>query len=138
MSNILQLKAKAAADTFEKFNGKPLQLGKYDCARMVAHHLKQCGIKLSVLKGGYYSTEVGARLALKKLGVNSPSEIMDQHFPRIPFATAMTGDVACVKGEGDLGESMQVVLHRQHVLGVNEGVFAELKVIEPLYAWRVL
>lgn len=135
--NQLELKAAATSKTFDKFNGQPLVLGKYDCARMVAFHLKQLGYKFSLLKGGSYSNEVGARLALKKLGVSSLSEIMDMHFPRIALAEAMTGDVSCVRGEGDMGESMQVVLHRQNVLGLKDGVFAELAVIEPLYAWRV-
>lgn len=134
----LELRAAATSKTFEKFNQKPLVLGKTDCARMVAFHLRQLGHKFSLLKGGHYSTEVGARMALKKLGVSSLSEIMDQHFPRIPFAEARTGDVACVRGAGDMGETMQVVLRRQNVLGLKDGWFAELTVIEPLYAWRVV
>lgn len=134
----IEIKTRAAEETFKKFEGKTLQLGKYDCARMVAYHLKKCGHKLSVLSAGYYSTEVGARLALKRLGVTSPADLMDQNFKRIPFAMATIGDVACVRGEGDLGESMQILLHRQHVLGLKDGIFAELVVLEPLYAWRVL
>ena len=136
--NELELRVAATSKTFDKFNGQPLVLGRTDCARMVAFHLRQLGHKFSLLKGGHYSNEVGARLALKKLGVKSLSEIMDMHFPRIGLASAMTGDVACVRGEGDMGESMQVVLHRQNVLGLKDGVFAELAVIEPLYAWRTV
>lgn len=134
----LEIRVAATSKTFDKFNGQALVLGKVDCARMVAFHLRSLGHKFSLLKGGHYSNEIGARLALKKLGVSSLSEIMDMHFPRIGLADARTGDVSCVRGEGDMGESMQVVLHRQNVIGLKDGVFAELAVIEPLYAWRTV
>ncbi len=133
----LELRVAATSATFDKFNGQPLVLGKTDCARMVAFHLKQLGFKPSLLKGGAYSTEVGARRALMRMGVESLSEIMDLHFPRIAPADARTGDICCVRGK-TLGDSMQVVLHRNHVLGLNEGVFAELVVLEHRFAWRVM
>lgn len=134
----LEIRAAATSKTFEKFNQKPLVLGKTDCARMVAFHLRQLGHKFSLLKGGHYSTEVGARMALKKLGVSSLSEVMDKHFPRIPFAEARTGDVSCVMGDGDMGDAMQVVLHRQNVLGFHDGFCGELSVLEHGSAWRVV
>lgn len=136
--NPLEIRAKATTATFEKFNQKPLVLGKTDCARMIAFHLGQLGHKFSLLKGGAYSTEVGARMALKKLGVSSLSEIMDKHFPRLDATDdALIGDVMCVRGEGDMGDAMQVVLHRQHALGFHEGWCGELVVHEPVAAWRV-
>lgn len=136
--NEFVLRAAATAATFDRFNGQPLVLGKTDCARMVAFHLKQLGLKPPLLKAGYYSTEVGARRALMRMGVSSLSEIMDQHFERWDSpAEARLGDVCCVRGK-TLGDSMQIVLHRNHVLGLNEGVFAELVVLEHLYAWKVV
>lgn len=132
----LELRVAATSATFARFNGQPLVLGKTDCARMVAFHLKQLGFKLSLLKAGEYSTEVGARRALERLGVKSVSDLMDLHFPRIAPAEARVGDVLCVRGK-TLGDSMQIALHRGHVLGLNEGVFAELIVLEHLFAWRV-
>ena len=136
--NSLELRVSATSKTYDKFIGKPLVLGKTDCARMCAFHLRSLGHKFSLLKGGHYSSEVGARLALKKLGVSSLSEIMDQHFPRIAPIEALVGDIMCVRGAGDMGDSMQVVLHRGQVLGLNQGVFAELEVLEHRYAWRAV
>lgn len=133
----LELRVAATSATFTRFNGQPLVLGSTDCARMTAFHLKQLGFKPSLLKAGAYSTEVGARRALRRMGVSSLSEIMDQHFPRIEFAEAMVGDVCCVRGK-TLGDSMQIKLHRDRVFGLNEGVFAELVVLEHRYAWRVV
>lgn len=136
--NELELRVAATSKTFDKFNGQPLVLGKTDCARMVAFHLRSLGHKFSLLKGGHYSNEVGARLALKKLGVKSLSEIMDMHFPRIAPALVMTGDVMCVEGDGDTGDAMQVVLHRGNGLGFFDGVCGELTILKHGAAWRVV
>lgn len=135
----LELRVAATSATFSRFDGQPFVLGSMDCARMTAFHLKQLGFKPSLLKGGAYSTAVGARRALKRLGVSSLSEIMDQHFPRWDArAEARVGDICCVPGQGGMGDAMQVVLHRDRVFGPNEGVFAELAVLEPGVAWRVV
>lgn len=135
----LEIRVAATSKTFDKFNGQALVLGKVDCARMVAFHLRSLGHKFSLLKGGHYSNEIGARLALKKLGVSSLSEIMDMHFPRYEaVADAWVGDVMCVEGEGGMGDAMQVVLHRGNGLGFFDGVCAELAVLKHGAAWRVV
>ncbi len=134
----LELRVAATSATFARFNGQPLMLGKTDCARMVAFHLKQLGFKASLLKAGAYSTEVGARRALTRLGVTSLSEIMDRHFERIAPAQALVGDVCCVRADGDMGDAMQVKLNRNHVLGFLDGACGELVNQEYVAAWRVL
>lgn len=136
--NTLELRVAATKKTYDKFHGHPLVLGRFDCARMCAFHLRQLGHKFSLLKGGHYTNEVGARLALKKLGVSSLSEIMDQHFPRITPIEALVGDIMCVDGDGDMGDAMQVVLHRGQGLGFYQGVCAELEVLKHGKAWRVV
>lgn len=145
MTHPLEIRAKAASATFEKFNGKAFQLGKFDCARMTHFHLKQLGRKFSLLKGGEYSTEVGARLALKRLGVESLNDIMDQNFPRIEdengnvsAAHALVGDVVALRSDTEVGDALGIVLHRGNVLGFLGGVCAELKVSEYSAAWRVV
>lgn len=134
----LELRVAATSATFDRFHGKPLVLGKTDCARMLVFHLKQLGFKASLLQGGSYSTAVGARRALKRLGVTSLSEIMDRHFPRIAPAEARTGDILCVAGEGGMGDAMQVKLHRNNVLGFLDGVCGELVTHQFGAAWRVI
>lgn len=135
----LELRVAATKATFDRFHGQPLVLGATDCARMTAFHLKQLGFKPSLLKGGAYSTPVGARRALKRLGVSSLSEIMDQHFPRwdAPIE-ARVGDICCVAGDGDMGDAMQVVLHRNAVLGFLDGVCGEIINHQYVAAWRVV
>lgn len=134
----LEIRVAATSATFDRYSGQPFVLGKTDCARMVAFHLKGLGFKPSLLKGGSYTTEVGARRALMHLGVKSLSEIMDIHFPRIAPAEARTGDILCVAGEGGMGDAMQVMLHRNIVLGFLDGVCGELVTHQHGSAWRVL
>lgn len=134
----LERRVAATQATFARFNGQPFVLGTTDCARLVAFHLKQMGFKPSLLKGGAYSTPVGARRALTRMGVSSLSEIMDRHFVRIGQAEARVGDVSCVRGADDMGDAMQVVLHRNTVLGFMDGVCGELVNQEFGPAWRVV
>jgi hypothetical protein len=135
----LELRVAATSATFARFNGQSLVLGSMDCARMTAFHLKQIGFKPSLLKAGAYSTPVGARRALTRMGVTSLSEIMDRHFPRWDSPSeARVGDICCVAGDGDMGDAMQVKLHRNHVLGFHDGVCGELVNQINGVAWRVI
>lgn len=134
----LELRVAATESTFARFHGKPLVLGKTDCARMVAFHLKQLGFKPSLLKGGAYSTPVGARRALKRMGVSSLSEIMDQHFPQIAPAEARTGDVLCGPSDDGMGDAMAIRLHRENAMAFFNGVCGEVVITEYVAAWRVV
>jgi len=135
----LELRVAATNATFARFNGQPLVLGSTDCARMLAFHLKGLGFKPSLLKAGAYSTPVGARRALKKLGVSSLSEIMDQHFPRWDApAEARTGDILCGPGAGGMGDAMAIRLHRNNALGFLDGVCGEVVIHDYVAAWRVV
>jgi len=135
----LEIRAAATSATFDRFNGQPFVLGQTDCARMVAFHLQKLGFPASMLPhGGTYSTEVGARRALKRLGVTTLAEIMDKHFLRIAPAEALPGDVVCGPGVGDTGNAMAIRLHRSTALGFLDGVCGEVLIHEPIAAWRVV
>lgn len=136
--SLMDLRIAATQATFDRFNGQPFELGKNDCARMVAFHLRGLGLKFGLAQAGYYSTEVGARRALKRLGVSSLSEIMDRHFVRIAPAQALTGDVVCGPGQGGTGEAMAIRLHRNNALGFLDGQCAELVIHDYAAAWRVV
>ncbi|WP_461344458.1 DUF6950 family protein [Brevundimonas sp. GN22] len=138
---MIELNARVAATsaTFDRFNGKPFVLGTTDCARMVAFHLKQLGHKAPLLKAGAYSTEVGARRALRRLGVQSLSELMDQHYDRWKSpAQARVGDVLCGPGLGGTGDAMAIRLHRDHALGFLDGVCGEVVISDYVAAWKVI
>lgn len=132
------MRVAATSATFDRFNGVAFVLGRTDCARMVAFHLKRLGFKPSLLKAGTYSTEAGARRALARMGVTSLSEIMDRHFPRIAPAEARTGDVLCGPGIGGTGDAMAIRLHRHNALGFLDGVCGEVVITDYVAAWRVV
>lgn len=135
----LERRVAATSATFDRFNGQAFALGKIDCARMVAFHLKQLGFRPSLLKGGAYSTPVGARRALERMGVKSLSEIMDRHFPRLESsAEARTGDILAGPSEGEMGDAMAIRLHRDHALGFLDGVCGEVVMNQYVAAWRVV
>lgn len=136
--NALEKRVKCVQETFNKFNGVSFELGKNDCARMTCFYLKKMGYKFSLLKGGAYSTEVGARLALKRLGVESVTDILDREFLRLESpASAQIGDIVSTKSEGSEIESLGIVMHRNHILMFLEGVCAEVIVSEFTGAWSV-
>lgn len=135
----LEVRINATQKTFDKYNEKQFELGVNDCARMTAFHLKQLGHKFSLLKGGQYSTEVGARLALKRLGVDSLNDILDRHFPKLDApAFANVGDVISTAGKGDMGDALGIVLHSNRVLMFLDGKCQEVIVTEYKDAWRVV
>lgn len=134
----LELRVRATEATFARFHGQLFELGKNDCARMVAFHLRQLGHRASLLNGGRYSTPVGARKALQRLGVSSLTEIMDQRFPRISPAEARTGDVLAGVSESGEGDAMAIRLHRQNALAFLDGVCGEVIISDYVAAWRVV
>jgi hypothetical protein len=72
--NPLILRQAAAQATIDRFQGKPLTLGKDDCVRMTVFCLKRLGVKFSLLKIGPYRTEIGAAKVLKDLGFANITE----------------------------------------------------------------
>lgn len=113
---------EAVAATMERFRGKNFVWGSVDCAKMVAFHLKQLGIKVRLSKAGQYKTALGARAALKRLGFDSLSAAMDGHgFERIAPAFALIGDIvsfACDHEIGALGIAVgngnMLAFHESH------------------------
>lgn len=134
----LDKRVAATTATFDRFNGTAFELGRNDCARMVAFHLRQLGHKPSLLKAGRYSTEAGARRALMRMGVSSLSEVMDRHFLRIAPAEAWTGDVLCGPGDGGTGDAMAIRLHRNNALAFLDGACGEVIIRDYVAAWRVV
>ena len=91
--NPLMLRQQAAQATIDRFQGRPLALGKDDCVRMTVFCLKKLGVKFSLLKIGPYKTEIGAAKVLKDLGFAGITEAVDAlGLPRIAPAMCLPGD----------------------------------------------
>lgn len=127
----------AAQATLLHFEGRAFAWGRADCVRLAAWHLRRMGRRVSLLKGGQYSSERGAKLALARAGFDSLEAALDaQGFLRIPPAAALVGDLVGLEGEGGW-PCLTVALGNGRVLGFHTGAARILKPIKMVAAWRV-
>lgn len=99
----LELRALATRATVAHYQGRAFEWGRVDCARMVAWHLRKLrGLSMGLSKAGSYSSALGARRALERLGYASLPDVLDaKGFERIAPAMALTGDIFMVAGTDD-------------------------------------
>lgn len=130
---------RAAEAVRDAFIDVPHAWGSYDCGKMVAAHLRHFGIAAGVSKAGSYRTMIGAQRALKRLGVSSLAERLDQlGLMRIAPAYALIGDIIELPSTGPL-DAMSIVLGNGRVLGYHELALGAtiLQPVTMLAAWRV-
>ncbi len=116
----------ATKATLAHVHGRKFALGRLDCARMAAFHLKQLGWRVRLSKIGNYKTALGARAALRRLGCETVMEAVDSlGLPRIAPARALPGDLvsfACGHELGALGvvvgNGNMLAFHESHELPV--------------------
>lgn len=137
-SPVMVRRVAAVEATIKRFQGRPLTLGRDDCARMAIHCLKRLGVKVSVLKAGSYRNEIGAARALKAAGYDSLEAALDGlGLPRIAPAAALPGDILALPSEGS-GVALCVAVGNGRALGFWMG---ECQVGQPLAfvaAWRAI
>src|SRR3546814_10218220 len=94
----------AAQATGDRVKDVPFAWGKNDCARMVAFHLRKLGHSVKLAKAGTYSSALGAKRALTRLGFADLVAAMDGHgFERIPPASAVVADIIALPAEDNFG-----------------------------------
>lgn len=138
--HVLERRKIATEATRDRFAGQPFQWGKWDCAKLAAFHLRQFGISIGIAKAGKWTTALGAKAALKRMGAKSLSEVADRYMAEIAPAAALPGDIIIVPGDGGF-EALTVVLGNGAVLGWHEDVegCAVLRLTyEQTRAWRVI
>lgn len=131
-------RVEAVQATIDRFRDKPLKLGTDDCVRMAAFALRKQGVRASLLKAGSYSSEVGARRVMKRLGYETLADAVDAlGLPRIAPAMALPGDILSLRSkEGDV--ALTVAVGNGRVLGFWEaaGVCTVFQPVEYGDAWR--
>lgn len=111
--------AQAALDAYL---GKPFSWGENDCARLGAFVLRMAGHNAGLAKFGAYSTEAGARRALRRGKAADLVAAVDMvGLPRIVPAAALPADLIAFPGEGGW-QGLTVVLGNGRVLGFTESV----------------
>jgi hypothetical protein len=128
----------AAQATLDRFGDVPFAWGRSDCAKMVAHLVRQHGHQTDLAKAGGYKTLLGAKRALTRLGVASVAELLDQRYPRIAPAEAIVGDIIALPSAGDL-DALAICLGNGNAIAYHESVAGAVVVrpVEMVAAWSV-
>lgn len=93
----LTRRKRALAKTQAKYRDRPHDWKETDCIRMLRSHLVAMGHK-GLPKVPNYSTAIGAKRALTKMGFESVAQLLDSLLPRIAPARAWLGDVILMGG----------------------------------------
>lgn len=129
----------AAQATLDQWRGKPFKLGRADCARVAASHLRRSGRKVKLPASGSYGTVRSAMKKLAELGYADMLDALDKlGLERIPPAAALPGDLIAIPTGSPLG-CITVVLSNGRVAGYHDDVVG-LEVLQPVEyvaAWRV-
>ena len=139
MTAPLVRRVAAAQATLNAVKDKPFRLGRNDCARMVAGHLRRMGHKVKLPASGSYASLRGAVKALGERGFSDLPAAMDgMGFERIAPAAALAGDVLALPAESPIG-CLVVVLNNGRAVGFVEDVVgaAVIQPVEYVAAWRV-
>ncbi|MCH4894013.1 hypothetical protein GO308_12895 [Sphingomonas sp. SFZ2018-12] len=137
----IELRAAATRATVAHYQGRAFEWGRVDCAKMVAWHLRQLrGLSMGLSKAGSYSSALGARRALGRLGYASLPDVLDaKGFERIAPAMAITGDIFMVAGTDDW-PALVIATGNNTVLGFHEDSEVATVIRIPLAniesAWR--
>lgn len=133
----------AAQATLDRFKDQPFEWGRFDCAKMVAFHLRKLGHQIGISKAGSYSSALGAKRALNRLGWPNISHALDEvlRLERIAPAFLVTGDVIQMPSEGAI-DAMGIALGNGRALAYYPGEIGAV-VVQPmveqiLAAWRAV
>lgn len=133
-------RASAAQSCVDRFGGKPLDLGRRDCAKLAAHLLHGLGVKVPFLKGVKWSNEASAIRALRGLGFDDLDAAVDAlGLPRIGWASALVGDLVSLPSEHKIG-ALGVYLGNGAVLCFRDGsdLCLPVRLQQANHAWRTL
>ncbi|TCP30688.1 hypothetical protein [Sphingomonas sp. BK235] len=129
----------AAQATLNGARDKPFRLGRNDCARMVAGHLRRMGHQVRLPTSGSYASLKGAVKALAARGyADLPAAMDGMGFERIAPAAALPGDVLALPAESPIG-CLAVVLNNGRACGFVEDAVgaAVIQPVEYVAAWRI-
>lgn len=128
----------AAQATLDRFGDVPFAWGSHDCGRMLCFHLRAIGHEVRLAGVGGYTTAIGARRALTRLGYGSLAAALDDRYPRIAPAETIVGDVLALPSTGPL-DAIAIALGNGRALAYHESLAGAVVVqpVEMLAAWSV-
>lgn len=139
MSGLVAREAAVSA-TVREWQGKPFRLGRNDCGRLAASHVKRLGHAVSLRPFGLYKTAKAAAAALGKNGFATVFDAVDTHFERIGFARVLPGDLIgfpSKEAEGIGGLGVWIGNGVYLGFGADAPFCATYRAVETPLAWRV-
>jgi hypothetical protein len=132
----LQRRVEAVEATIARFKDRPLSYGRDDCARMAAFCLRRLGVKAPLLKGGSYSSKLGAARALKAIGAETLADAVDGvGLPRIAPAMCLPGDILALPAH-DETVALMIAVGNGRAFGYFDGKFQVGQPLLYVAAWR--
>jgi hypothetical protein len=117
--NELQRRVAATQATQARFEGRVFDWrNRATCLHMIRFHAAQMGHSLPIVPR--FRSALGAKRALEAEGAETLSALMDRHFPRIPAAQMLTGDVLAIPGLEGGFEALMIYGQLRAVLGWQE------------------
>lgn len=114
------------------------EFGVSDCFLFAAKAVEiQTGIDIAEPYQSQYQTEKGALRVMKKLGLNSFTEVVDQHFKLIPPLMAQRGDLISFDHPGPFQRALAVCVGEYAVgLHPEKGIYP-IQMSDWVTAWRI-
>lgn len=82
----------------------PYDPGKHDCVLFAAGCIEaMTGVDLAAGWRGNYSTITEAIRAFRKAGYVNLLDLAEQHFEEVPVGRALSGDIAIIESDDDIG-----------------------------------
>lgn len=138
MTDEMVRRRDAAQATLDRFKDVPLRLGRNDCVRMVAFHLRKLGRKVKLPASGAYASARSGKRLLAEMGHADLAAAVDAHgLERIPPAATVVGDILMLPGEEGLG-ALCIALGNGRVVGWHQDARGAV-VLQPVEfeaAWR--
>lgn len=101
VANLIE-RVESTQKTIDYWLGQEFEWGVADCGQMVGWHLEQAGITTPLKDARAYTTDIGAKRAMKALGADSMEDLIDRlGFERIAPAMAIVGDIVGLPGGTD-------------------------------------
>jgi len=123
--------------TLEHFGAHPFEWGKFDCGKMVIHHVKGAGH--AARTGGSWATPVGLARFLRRHGGSGAACLDGWGLQRIPPAYALLGDVVEIDGGEPPFGAFGIAVGNGRVMAYHEA-HDGLTILQPsklVAAWRI-
>ena len=137
--NELERRAIATKQTLAEFNGRPFDWSKSaTCAHLLRYHGRAMGRNMPTVPR--FRTALSAKTALKSIGFDNMTQLLDSLFPRIPPLSMLVGDVMTAPSD-DAFNGVLIRADQKNFIGWSEFAdgctLVEADLSQAIGAWRI-